>query len=59
MWHKMKVEVSKFCADLSGATAIEYGMIATGIAIVIIGGIALLGDQLAAFFDTLATALEL
>ena len=42
----LKIKVHKFCSDLSGATAIEYGLIATGIAIVIIGGIALVGGQL-------------
>ena len=52
----LKFKICKFYSDLSGATAIEYGMIATGIAIVIIGGIALLGDQLAAFFETVAAA---
>ena len=46
----------KFQRDLSGATAVEYGLIAAGIAIVIIGALALVGNQLAAFFGILAAA---
>ena len=34
----------------SGATAIEYGLIAAGIAVAIIGVVFTLGDQISAFF---------
>lgn len=47
----------KAAKDESGATAIEYGLIAAGIAVVIIGGVALLGDQLLATFQNIANAL--
>lgn len=36
----------KFVADESGATAIEYGLIAALMAVVVIAAVALLGDPL-------------
>ena len=42
----------------SGATAIEYGLIAAGIAIAIIAAVGLLGDNLSALFTDLGTGLE-
>ncbi len=36
--------------DESGATAIEYGLIAAGIAVAIIGIVFTLGDQISAMF---------
>jgi len=41
-------------SDDKGATAIEYGLIAALIAIVIIGGLTTLGTDLSAFFTTIA-----
>ncbi len=38
--------VSRFVRDESGATAIEYGLIAALIAVVIIGGLQLIGTNL-------------
>ncbi len=38
--------VSSFLRDESGATAIEYGLIAAGIAVVIIGAVNSLGGTL-------------
>jgi pilus assembly protein Flp/PilA len=49
--------VKRFFANEKGATAIEYGLIAGGIAIVIIVAIGLAGDALVAMFNTIATAL--
>lgn len=49
--------IKKFVRNESGATAIEYGLIAGGISIVIIGGIALAGPQLEATFTSISTAL--
>ena len=46
-----------FKSDESGATAIEYGLIAAGIAIVIIGGLTLVGTSLTAMFTTISNAL--
>ena len=50
--------VKKFAADLSGATAIEYGLIAAGIAVAIIVSVGLLGDELAAMFGQVQTAVK-
>ena len=44
-------------SDQTGATAIEYALIAGGIAVVIIAGTTLLGADLQAFFVTLADAI--
>ncbi len=45
--------VSKLKADLSGATAIEYALIAGGIALAILVSVGLIGDGLAALFNDL------
>ncbi len=45
--------VSKLKADLSGATAIEYALIAGGIALAILVSVGLIGDELAALFNDL------
>lgn len=47
----------KFAADESGATAIEYGLIAALISVAIIAAIGLVGDQLTATFEAIETAL--
>jgi pilus assembly protein Flp/PilA len=39
-----------------GVTAIEYALIASLIALVIIGGVTLVGTSLSAVFDSVATA---
>lgn len=43
--------VSRFVKDESGATAIEYGLIAALIAVVIIGAVTALGGQLSKTFE--------
>lgn len=53
----MKDIFRKFLADESGATAIEYGLIAAGIAIAIIAAVQGVGGQLKANFDTIKTKL--
>ncbi len=45
--------VQKLRADVSGATAIEYALIASGIALVIVVSVGLIGDELAALFNDL------
>jgi pilus assembly protein Flp/PilA len=50
--------LKSFVKDESGATAIEYGLIAAGISVVIIGAISLIGEGLEARFDAIAEALE-
>ncbi len=50
--------VRKFKHDISGATAIEYGLIAAGIAVAIIVVVGLLGEELSELFDEIADELE-
>jgi pilus assembly protein Flp/PilA len=46
--------VARFAKDESGATAIEYGLIAALIAVAIIAGGRLLGQNINAKFNTIA-----
>ncbi|MET4038617.1 Flp pilus assembly pilin Flp [Bradyrhizobium sp. RT6a] len=55
---KLKCKWAEFVADESGATAIEYGLIAAGIALAIIEIIYALGTNLVAKLQSLATALK-
>ena len=50
-------KIRKFAADESGVTAIEYGLIAAGIAVAIITAVGLLGTELSAMFDTVTAAI--
>jgi pilus assembly protein Flp/PilA len=54
----MKNLVSRFIKNESGATAIEYGLIAAGIAIVIISAVKGVGTQLSTNFTTISTSLK-
>lgn len=47
--------ISRFLKDDSGATAIEYGLIAAGIAVAIIGVITTLGTNLTGTFTSVAS----
>jgi len=49
---------ARFVKDESGATAIEYGLIAALIAVVIIGAVTTLGTNLSAKFANIATAVH-
>ena len=49
--------VTRFMKDESGATAIEYGLIAALIAVVLIGVLTLLGTNLNAKFKTISDEL--
>lgn len=49
--------VARFVKDESGATAIEYGLIAALVGVVIIGGLTMLGDNLNALFGNVALEL--
>jgi pilus assembly protein Flp/PilA len=46
--------ISRFVRDESGATAIEYGLIAALIAVVIITGVTAVGTSLSVTFTTLS-----
>ena len=52
----MKNLVSRFLKDESGATAIEYGLIAAGIAIAIIAAVQGVGAQLKTNFTAINTS---
>jgi pilus assembly protein Flp/PilA len=54
----MRQLLLKFCNDESGATAIEYGLIAAGIALAIITILNKLGLTLEGIFTTLTTKLS-
>ena len=47
-----------FTKNESGATAIEYGLIAAGIAVAIIAAVGLLGDSLASLFTDVGDKLD-
>jgi pilus assembly protein Flp/PilA len=53
----MKNLLVRFAKDDSGATAIEYGLIAALISVVIIGVLTTVGTNLSAKFQAVATAL--
>jgi pilus assembly protein Flp/PilA len=46
--------IRKFLRDESGATAIEYGLIAALVSVAIIGALSLLGNSLSDTFNTVA-----
>jgi pilus assembly protein Flp/PilA len=53
----MKI-LEQFLADESGATAVEYGLIAAGIALAIISSVNGLGSKLNAKFTAINTSLK-
>jgi pilus assembly protein Flp/PilA len=50
--------ISRFVRDESGATAIEYGLIAALIAVVVITALTTIGSNLSTKFTAVATALR-
>ena len=53
----MKNLLNRFFADQSGATAIEYGLIAGLISVVIIGAVGAIGTKLNTKFTAIGNAL--
>lgn len=51
-------QIKKFLADESGATAIEYGLIAVGIALAIVSTSKAVGGDLSGMFTKISTALK-
>ncbi len=49
--------IKRFLTDTSGATAIEYGLIAAGISVAIIAVVNALGTQLNTTFTSVSTSL--
>jgi pilus assembly protein Flp/PilA len=54
----MKNLIARFVKDESGATAIEYGLIAAGIALAIIAVVNGLGSNLQGKFSTINSSLK-
>ena len=50
--------ITRFLRDDSGATAIEYGLIAAGISVAIIATVTSLGGKLVTTFTKVSTALN-
>lgn len=53
----MKSFISRFKNDESGATAIEYGLIAGLVSVVIVTALVLLGPKLTGVFTTITNSL--
>ncbi|MGC1563058.1 MAG: Flp family type IVb pilin [Bradyrhizobium sp.] len=54
----MKSVIAKFLSDESGATAIEYGLIAAGISIAILAAVNGLGSNLNTMFNSVNSSLK-
>ncbi|NWG23023.1 MAG: Flp family type IVb pilin [Pseudorhodoplanes sp.] len=54
----MKKLIARFASDESGATAIEYGLIAAGISVAIIAVVQGLGTKLTSTFTSVKDALK-
>jgi pilus assembly protein Flp/PilA len=54
----MKNLIARFVKDESGATAIEYGLIAAGISLAIIAVVNGLGTSLSTKFSSISTSLK-
>jgi pilus assembly protein Flp/PilA len=50
--------VSQFCKDQSGATAIEYALIAGFVSIVIVGAVQVIGASLNVTFSSVASGIK-
>jgi pilus assembly protein Flp/PilA len=51
-------KMTAFLRDSSGATSIEYALIATGVAVVIAGAVTSLGSAVKGNYTSVATALK-
>ena len=54
----MYASVNEFCRDESGATAIEYGLIAALVSVAAIAALEQMGTSLVTIFDTVSSKLE-
>ena len=54
----MQAIISRFVKDESGATAIEYGLVAAGISVAIIAVIQGLGNNIKTAFSSLSSVLK-
>jgi pilus assembly protein Flp/PilA len=53
----MQMLIGRFANDESGATAIEYGLIAAGISMAIVTAVMTLGTQLSSTFNAVSSQL--
>jgi pilus assembly protein Flp/PilA len=58
LFRRISDEMARFARDESGATAIEYGLIAAGISVAIIAAVQGLGTTLKGKFTSLTTSLK-
>lgn len=54
----MQIVFFRFLRDESGATAIEYALIASGIALAIVAAVSDLGSSVRAKFDGISAAMQ-
>lgn len=54
----ISTSLRRFAGDTSGATAIEYALVASGISIAIAGTVATLGTNVKGLYSNVATALK-
>lgn len=55
---KFRADIKEFTKDESGATAIEYGLIAAGISVAIIAAVQTVGSDLSNTFTSVGNALS-
>ncbi len=58
LYAELSEKIRKLAADVSGATAIEYGLIAALVGVVLIGALTLLGPELSNLFNNITNALN-
>jgi pilus assembly protein Flp/PilA len=54
----MLKQIKSFCVDESGATAIEYGLIAALVSVAAIGALTTMGDTLNTLFTTVSNSMN-
>jgi len=54
----MLKQITSFCADESGATAIEYGLIAALVSVAAIGALTTMGNTLNTLFTTVSNSMN-
>ena len=54
----MLKQIKSFCADESGATAIEYGLIAALVSVAALGALTTMGDTLNTLFTTVSNSMN-
>ena len=58
MLNKIIAQVQAYMTQQDGATAIEYGLIAAGIALAISAAVVAFGGQLTTLFESMTTTLQ-